>query len=157
MDVSRLLRKRVTVNVHRRRPEQAEERELCIDTDRDDKNSLMILAPDGDVLNDIARHVAGEQGPRAPLPCAEIGARQGCGPGALGSSGRDRGPDVQYECDLEYGKADSEQDRGNEGELDGGIAALRRQPPDRRRAVGARAVDHGAETDEIARLRTEVS
>jgi hypothetical protein len=157
MSVSRLLRERMGVDMHCRRPEQAEERELGIDADRDDECAIVDFTPDRDALDDVARHIAGEQCPRAPLSCPEVGAGQGCCPGALGSSGRDRGPDVQHKRNLKDGEAHGEQDRGNEGELDGGIAALRRQPPDRRRAVGAMASDHGADTDEIARLRTEVS
>ena len=143
--------------MHGRRPEEAEERQLGIDTDRHDKCALMDFTADRDALDDVARHIAVEQGPRTPLPRPEVGAGQGCRPGTLGSSSRDGGPDVQHERDLKYGQAHSEQDRGNEGELDGGVAALRRQPPDGRRAVGAMASDHGADTDEIARLRTEVS
>jgi hypothetical protein len=64
---------------------------------------------------------------------------------------------MECERDLENGQPDDKQERCDERELDGGVAAIRRKPPHGRRAVGAGSGDHGVETEEIARLRTEVS
>ena len=64
---------------------------------------------------------------------------------------------MERESDLQNGQPDGQQEGRDESELDCGVAALRRKPPQGRRAVGAGAGNHGVETEEMARSRTEVS
>ena len=62
----------MAIDMHHRRPEQTNERELGVDADGNDENAITDLPPHGDALDEIAGHVAGQQCPRPSLSGAQV-------------------------------------------------------------------------------------
>ena len=62
----------MAIDMHQRRPEQTKERELGVDADGNDENAITDLPPHGDPLDEIARHVAGQQCHRPSLAGPQV-------------------------------------------------------------------------------------
>lgn len=107
---------------------------------------------DGNGFHDVARDIAIEEFACPALTSRKVGASEGCCPRPFSRCSRQRRANMQDEGELQDRKGEGEQQGGDQCELHRGVAAI----------VGAQTADdphdrHGADTEEIARSRTEVS
>ena len=69
---SLLLGKRMAIDMHDGRPEQTKQRKFGVDPDCNDEGPITDLPPHGDPLDEIARHVAGQQCHRPSLAGPQV-------------------------------------------------------------------------------------